>query len=100
MPPRLHAVETPITPEMRNEIVQLRTQIAHANRLLLTAWKHFDDVESRDTETISQVAETLQELYARETVAEARIRSALAQATSLTGTELDCLCAASIAKLH
>lgn len=99
MPPRLHAIETPITQEMRDEIVRLRNEIAHANQLLLTAWKRFDD-DSRDAGKISQVAEQLNQLYAEETRVETRVRSALAKATSLTGTELDCLCAASISKLN
>lgn len=97
---RLHAIETPITQEMRDEILNLRAEIARANRLLLNDWKRFEDGVSRDAETISKTAEHLGQLYAEETLAEARIRAALAKATRLTGTELDCLCAASLSKLH
>jgi hypothetical protein len=100
MPPRLHTIETPITQEMRDEIVRLRAEIARANRLLLTAWKRFDDEKATDAEKISKVAEQLQQLYAQETLAESRVRLALAKSTRLTGTELDCLCAASLSKLH
>jgi hypothetical protein len=100
MATRLHALETPITQEMRDEIVRLRTEIARANRLLLTAWKRFDDDQSRDAGNISQAARQLEQLYAEETMAESRVRSALAKATRLSGTELDCLCAASLAKLN
>lgn len=100
MPPRLHTIETPITQEMRDEILRLRAEIARANRLLLNDWKRFDDGVHRDAETISKTAEHLGELYAQESLAETRVRLALAKATKLTGTELDCLCAASLAKLH
>lgn len=100
MPPHLHAIDMPITQEMRDQIMRLRAEIAHANRLLLNAWKRFDGAENRDATKISDVAEQLQGLYAEESRVEGRIRSALAKATSLSGTELDCLCAASIAKLN
>jgi uncharacterized protein Yka (UPF0111/DUF47 family) len=100
MPRRLHTIEQPITQEMRDEIVRLRAEIARANRLLLTAWKRFDDDKSSDAVKISQAAKELEQLYAQESLAERRVRSALAKATSLTGTDLDCLCAASLSKLN
>jgi len=100
MQPRLHAIDAPITQEMRDEILRLRAEIAQANRLLLNNWKRFDPQKSLDASKISKCAEQLEQLYAQEMVAESRIRSAIAKATRLTGTELDCLCAASLSKLN